>query len=92
MLSPIISAPAGARVNSPSWSPDGKKIAYTEISGNKTRLMISGAGVGRPKTSFRFLPPGSRLIRLLYTGDGKIFIDNARQAKPRRSHFRPNFN
>jgi Tol biopolymer transport system component len=50
----IISAPNGARLNSPSWSPDGQKIAYAQSSGRTTRLMISGEPVGSAADVFLF--------------------------------------
>jgi Tol biopolymer transport system component/imidazolonepropionase-like amidohydrolase len=70
---PVVSAPEGARVNSPSWAPDAKKIAYTQISGNTTRLIISGAPVGTGGDVFPFPATWLSANQVLYTGDGKIF-------------------
>ena len=74
----ILTADAGAHVNSPSWCPDGLKIAYTQFSGRKTRLMVwSGTGsptqtVGAAEDVFPFPARWISSTQLLYTGDGKL--------------------
>jgi Tol biopolymer transport system component len=70
----VITAPEGARLNSPCWSPDGKNIAYSQITGNKTRLMISGEAIGTVDDVFPFPATWLSANQILYTGNGKIFV------------------
>ena len=70
----LITAQQGARVESPSWSPDGKKIAYTEIAGNKARLMVWKEAIGTADDVFPFPPVWVSTNQILYTGNGKIFM------------------
>jgi Tol biopolymer transport system component len=69
----LVTAPTGARLNSPSWSADGK-LAYTQFAGTKSRLMVEGKAVSSLDDVFPFpanwLPGG----RLLFTGNGKINV------------------
>jgi Tol biopolymer transport system component len=70
----VISAAAGSHVDSPTWSPDGQKIAYTQIAGNKAHLMVSGQEVGTADDVFPFPATWLSADRLIYTGNGKIFV------------------
>jgi dipeptidyl aminopeptidase/acylaminoacyl peptidase len=70
----IVTATPGAHVNSPSWSPDGQKMAYTQFSGRKTRLMVAGATVGAAEDVFPFPARWLSPEQILYTGDGKILV------------------
>lgn len=70
----IITAPQGAHLDSPSWSADGQKIAYTEFSGRRTHLLVSGEQVGSAEDVFPFPAVWLFANQLLYTGDGKILV------------------
>lgn len=87
---PKMAAPAGdplvqgSHLDSPAWSPDGKSLAYTVFSGGKGELMIGGKKVGAADDVFPFYPtflPGGKI---LYTGDGKIWITDlaSNESKP----------
>lgn len=76
----IVEVKGGAHLNAPSWSPDGTKLAYMQFAGRKTRLMVWSAGggeavtVGTAEDVFPFAARWMSNDRLLYTGDGKIFV------------------
>jgi imidazolonepropionase-like amidohydrolase len=63
-------------LNSPSWSPDGKRIAYTQITGNKSTMMVSGEAAGTADDVFPFPATWLSDNQLLYTGNGKILVSN----------------
>src|SRR5260370_29163940 len=88
----LITAPQGARLNSPSWSPDANKLAYTQISGNKTRLMITGAPAGTADDVFPFPPTWLSANQVLYTGNGKIFITALDNGETKTIPFQATFN
>ena len=69
----LATAPPGAHLNSPSFSPDGKRVAYTQMAGGKSLLMISGSPVANSGDDvFPFEVSWLPGNRLLYTGNGKI--------------------
>src|SRR4029079_16231104 len=75
-----VAAPTGFRLNSPSYSPDGTKIAYLQVASNKSQLMVAPVAGGTPVrvgTSGDVFPFQANWIdndRLLYTADGTIFV------------------
>jgi Tol biopolymer transport system component len=75
-LRTLATAAAGAHLNSPSWSPDGRKIAYTEFARNVTRLMISGQPAAPGDDVFPFPATWLPGNRILYTGNGGIHVTN----------------
>jgi Tol biopolymer transport system component len=84
----ILSVPAEVgRIESPSYSPDGTKLAYTMFGGagmfmNTSHLVIVPAAGGAPlytgKAVDEFPFPAVWLSnsKLIYTGDGKIISTN----------------
>ena len=69
----LVTAPAGARLNSPSFSPDGK-LAWVQFLGTKSTLLVDGKQSATFNDVFPFAPnwlPGGKL---LYTADGQIRI------------------
>lgn len=70
----LVSAPAGARLNSPSWSRDGQKLAYVQFLSNKSQLMVSGKPVASNTDVFPFPARWLSANELLYTADGKILV------------------
>ncbi len=68
----VATAAAGTRVNSPSYSPDGTKIAYLQFANNKSNLMVNQVQVAATNDAFPFFPQWLSNDQLLYTADGKI--------------------
>jgi Tol biopolymer transport system component len=65
------------RLDSPSYSPDGKCISYIQFSGsglfmNSAHLMISGEQVSREDDAFPFPAAWLSPNELLYTANGKL--------------------
>jgi Tol biopolymer transport system component len=78
----IISIPAG-RVEAPSFSPDGKSLAYIQFHGvgmfmNTAQLNITGATAyaGKAHDTFPFPAVWLSNTELLYTADGHILHTN----------------
>jgi Tol biopolymer transport system component len=65
------------RLESPSYSPDGKCISYIQFSGsglfmNSAHLMVSGEPVGKEDDAFPFPTAWLSPSELLYTANGKL--------------------
>ena len=80
-------APAPARVDSPSFSPDGKHLAYVRFNGagmfqDEAHLVVTGADGGEPiytgkaGDTFPFSANWLSNGDLVYTADGKILRAN----------------
>jgi Tol biopolymer transport system component len=70
----LITAPAGAHLDSPSWSVDGAKVSYTQLVPGKSELFVSGAHVGTAEDVFPFPATWIAGGKLLYAADGQIQI------------------
>ena len=68
----LATAAPGTRVNSPSYSPDGTRVAYLQFGSNKSNLMVNQVKVAKTDDAFPFFPQWLSTDRLLYTADGKI--------------------
>ncbi len=68
----VLTAAPGARIDSPTYSPDGKRVAYTEIAAGKSRMLVSGQPVGDANDVFPFPPTWLSSNEIIYTGNGKI--------------------
>jgi len=69
----LIPSRQGVRLESPSWAPDGNRVAYTQIVTGGAKLMVSGQQVGSADDVFPFPPTWISGKEILYTGNGKIF-------------------
>jgi len=88
----ILQSSPGAYFDSPSFSPDGQKVAYIEITGVKARLMVSGQPVAAETADvFPFPPAWLSANELLYTGDGKILAVNLSTGSTRTIPFQATF-
>ena len=68
----LAKAAPGTRVNSPSYSPDGTRVAYLQFGSNKSNLMVNQVKVAATDDAFPFFPQWLSNDQLLYTADGKI--------------------
>ena len=68
----LATAAPGTRVNSPSYSPDGTRVAYLQFGSNKSNLMVNQVKVAATDDAFPFFPQWLSNDQLLYTADGKI--------------------
>ena len=58
-VSTLAAALPGTRVNWPSLSPDGTRVAYEQFGANRSVLYVSGVPVGTAPTSSRSIRAGS---------------------------------
>ena len=68
----LATAAPGTRVNAPSYSPDGARVAYLQFGSNKSNLMVNQVKVAATDDAFPFFPQWLSNDQLLYTADGKI--------------------
>jgi Tol biopolymer transport system component/imidazolonepropionase-like amidohydrolase len=68
----LATAAPGTRVNAPSYSPDGARVAYLQFGSNKSNLMVNQVKVTTTDDAFPFFPQWLSNDQLLYTADGKI--------------------
>ena len=61
----------GARVDAPSWGPDGK-LLYHVTAGNQTRLEIDGKPVTDAENVFAFRVSWASASDFIYVSDGKL--------------------
>src|SRR5207248_1919869 len=68
LVQPVAGAVAG-----PSWSPDGRSVAFNVIVGAKSSLMVGSTNIAAADEDvFPFRPQWVSSLELLYTADGKI--------------------
>ncbi len=74
-LHTLVTAPAGARLNSPSFSSAGK-LAWIQFGGTKSQLMVEGKPASTLNDVFPFHANWLAGDRLLYAGNGKIHVNS----------------
>lgn len=68
-----VTAPAGATLFGPSFSPDGAALAYVRIAGATAELLVGDRVVsGAGEDVFGFAPTWLSRTELLYTADGHV--------------------
>ena len=93
----LVSSLAEGRVEAPSYSPDGKSLAYVQFHGvgmfmNTAQLLVTGAVTYAGKATDTFPFPATWISgsELLYTGDGHVIRTNILTGCPRPpSHSAP---
>ena len=70
----LATAAPGTRVNSPSYSPDGTRLAYLQFGSNKSNLMVNQVKVAATDDAFPFFPQWLSDDQILYTADGRIRV------------------
>ncbi|HWI16375.1 MAG TPA: amidohydrolase family protein [Vicinamibacterales bacterium] len=65
-------APAAGAVSAPSWSPDGSKVIYNVIAGNRSNLVVDGKEITSDEDVFPFRAQWVSPTEVIYTADGKI--------------------
>ncbi|MFY3746034.1 amidohydrolase family protein [Anaeromyxobacter sp. Red801] len=70
----LATAPAGARLNSPSISPDGAHLAWIQFAANRSRLLVDGAPASPFEDVFPFPAHWLSARTLLYGADGGIRV------------------
>jgi Tol biopolymer transport system component len=69
----VVTAPAGATLFGPSFSPDGATLAYVRIAGATAELLVGDRVVsGRGEDVFGFAPTWLSQNELLHTADGVL--------------------
>jgi Tol biopolymer transport system component len=83
----LTAAPKGAHLNSPSWTPDGKGVAWIQFLDNKSTLLLNGKQVGAKDDVFPFAPLWIGPNELLYTGNGKVLVSKTDDGATREIPF-----
>lgn len=85
----------GSRIEAPSVSPDGKKVAYVRLAGvaipGAARLMVGDSQVGPLDDVFPFAPAWLSDDELLYTANGHIRVTRIADGTTRDIPFRASF-
>ncbi len=87
----VVPGDATARLNSPSWSPDGSAIAYLYFKNNRSQLKISDKQVVPFNDVFPFPAQWLSKNELLYTADGKIRATDMESGNTREIPFEAQF-
>jgi Tol biopolymer transport system component len=83
----LATAPTGAHLNSPTWTADGKGVAWIQFLANKSVLLLNGKQVGRKDDVFPFAPLWIDRDELLYTGNGKLLVSRIGSEETREIPF-----
>lgn len=68
----VATAPSGANVYGPAFTPDGARVIYTLFTGSAAHLILDGERVTADEDVFGFAPTWLPTGEILYTADGRI--------------------
>lgn len=81
-----IQPPAGARITSPTWSPDGNTIAYIANFANATHIYLADPATGKSRALTKTPLLATQVQSYYWTNDGKsliaVFLPDNRAAEP----------
>lgn len=81
-----VSAPAGARVSSAQWSPDGKKVAYFAHFRDATYIYVADVATGKSQRVTRTPVLATLVTSIEWAGDDRIatvLVPEGRGAAPK---------
>lgn len=82
-----IQAPAGATISSPTWSPEGERVAFIANFDDASRLYVADAANGRARQVSSAPLLATLVTDVAWTGDGKglviVLVPERRAAEPR---------
>lgn len=82
-----VSIPAGARVGSPVWSPDGTQIAYLALFDDATQLYVAEAATGKSRPVSPRTVMATTVTQPSWTADGvslvTVLVPDGRGAEPK---------
>lgn len=85
----VIEAPRGASVSSPSWSPDGNRVAFIANFDDASRIYVADVASGRSRQLSAAPLLATLVTDVAWTADGKnvvaVLIPEGRQAEPKRA-------
>ncbi len=83
-----IDTPKGAVINDPTWSPDGKSIAYIASFDAATHIYVADAASGKSVQITKTPLLATRVTRFDWTADGKgivtVLLPDGRPAEPKQ--------
>jgi hypothetical protein len=82
-VSQVTQAPIGSNYDYPTWSPDGKNLAYPALvnGGTLRQLFVNGEAVSVNEDVFAFAAPWLSNDTLVYAADGKLWRRNVTTGK-----------
>lgn len=84
----IIAAPAGATLSSPTWSPDGRQIAFLANYPAASRVWVADVTTGRARELSRTPVLATLVTGLEWTADSRqivtVLVPDTRPARPAR--------
>ncbi|MCA0376725.1 MAG: prolyl oligopeptidase family serine peptidase [Gemmatimonadetes bacterium] len=82
-----VQVPAGARVSTPVWSPDGTQIAFLALFDDATQLYVADPATGASRPVSRTSLLATMVTAPAWTADGKslvtVLVPDGRAAEPR---------
>ena len=85
----LITAPTGAHLHSPSFSPDSKLLSYTQFAEGKSELYVSGKRVGSAEDVFPFPLRGCLRTSFCTPPTVRFKSQSSGAARPQQSRLKP---
>jgi dipeptidyl aminopeptidase/acylaminoacyl peptidase len=83
-----VETPKGATISSPSWSPDGKQVAYLANFETASHIFVADATTGKSVQVSKTPVLATLVTSLDWTADGKsvmaVLLPEGRQGEPKR--------